>query len=123
MLILPLGTLLAFLFIFGIGLAFAAPLFRPVFKSSLALAGGACIVLAFAIIGFARLDPRIGLAALNANRCEYDFMMACELPVFVLALLSSKGCRWAFWLGWSINLGFALFAATIVIWLEFFWHW
>jgi hypothetical protein len=29
----------------------------------------------------------------------------------------------AFWLGWVLNLGLALYLAAIVIWLEFFWHW
>ena len=50
-------------------------------------------------------------------------MVACELPVLIFALISVKSFKWAFWLGWAINLLFATFVAVIVVWLEFFWHW
>ncbi len=88
-----------------------------------ALAGGAFTVLAVAIVGLAHSDPRIGQAAIEANRRQYLFVLACELPVFTLALISFRYFKWAFWLGWTINLIFALYLAVIVVWLEFFWHW
>jgi hypothetical protein len=40
--------------------------------------------------------------------------------VLVLALISLRHLRWAFWLGWGINLALALYLTVIAIWLEFF---
>jgi hypothetical protein len=40
-----------------------------------------------------------------------------------LALLSLRGQRKLFWVGWAIHAAFTVFVAVIVIWLEFFWHW
>jgi hypothetical protein len=114
---------LVIFFIFGIGLALLAPLLRRYHKASAALAVGAAAVLAVAIAGLVHQDPRIGEAAIAANRREYLFMLACELPVFILALLSFKYFKWAFWVGWAINLAFASYVTVIVVWLEFFWHW
>jgi hypothetical protein len=62
-------------------------------------------------------------AATEANIEEYFIILACELPVLVLALISFKYFKWAFWLGWAVNLLFAMFVAVIIVWLEFFWHW
>src|SRR5579864_4315657 len=100
-----------------------APFLRRYRKASLALACGAAAVLAVAAVGLVRVDPRIGEAAIAANRREYLFMVACDLPVLILALMSFKYFKWAFWLGWAINLAFAVYVAVIVVWLEFFWHW
>jgi hypothetical protein len=37
-------------------------------------------------------------------------------------LISQRYFKWAFWLGWVLNLGLALYLTVILIWLEFFWH-
>jgi hypothetical protein len=111
------------LLVLGIILMIAAPLLRRFGLRSPALAGGASAVLLVAIVGLIHVDPRIGQAALEANRKQYLFILACEFPVLVLALISFRYSKWAFWLGWSINLAFALYLTAIVIWLEFFWHW
>jgi hypothetical protein len=112
-----------FLFLIGIGLAVLAPFLRRYGKASLALACGAATVIAVAVVGLVHVDPRIGEAAIADNRREYLFMVACELPVLIFALISVKYLKWVFWLGWAINLLFAVFVAVIVVWLEFFWHW
>jgi hypothetical protein len=114
---------LTIIFFLGIGLMLVAPFLRRYHKESLALACGAAAVLSVAVVGLVHVDPRIGEAAIQSNRREYRFMLACELPVLVLALISFKYLRWAFWLGWTINVMFAIFVAVIVVWLEFFWHW
>lgn len=111
------------LLVLGIILMMAAPLLRRYRLRSPALAGGASAVLLVAVVGSVHVDPRIGQAAIEANRRQYLYVLACELPVLILALVSFKYFKWAFWLGWSINLVFALYLAAIVMWLEFFWHW
>ena len=110
-------------FFLGISLMIVAPFLRRYDKASLALADGALAVLAVAVIGLVHVDPRIGQSAIESNRKEYLFSLACELPVFILALISWKRFKWAFWLGWGINLAFSLLVLTIVVELEFFWHW
>jgi hypothetical protein len=114
---------LAIILALGVSLMLVAPLLRRYQLRSPALAGGALTVLAVVIVGLAYSDPRIGQAAIQANRRQYLFILACELPVLVLALLSFRYFKWPFWLGWTINLIFALYLAVIVVWLEFFWHW
>jgi hypothetical protein len=111
------------IFFLGISLMIVAPLPRRYGMASLSLAGGAFAVLAVAVIGLVHVDPRIGLAAIESNRREYLFCLACELPVFILALISWRRFKWAFWLGWGINVAFSLFILVIIVWLEFFWHW
>lgn len=111
------------IFFLGIGIALLSPLLRRWGKSSMALACGVGAVLTVAIIGLAHPDPRIGAAALDANRRQYLFVLACEMPVFILALISLKRSRWTFWLGWAIHSAFAACVAVIAVWLEFFWHW
>jgi hypothetical protein len=111
------------IFFLGIGLMLIAPLLRGQDRASPALAAGAFAVLAVAAIGLVRVDPRVGQAAIESNRKEYLFCVACELPVFVLALISWKRFKWAFWLGYGINAAFSIFVLVIVVWLEFFWHW
>jgi uncharacterized membrane protein len=101
----------------------AAPLLRRFQLRSPALVAGASAVIAVAIVGLVHADPRIGQAAIEANRRQYLFVLACEVPVLALALISLKRFQWPFWLGWAINLAFALLLAVVVIWLEFFWHW
>jgi hypothetical protein len=114
---------LAIILVLGISFMIVAPLLRRYHRASAALAAGASIVLGLAIVGLGHSDPRIGQAAIEANRRSYLAMLVCELPVLVLALISWKYFKWAFWLGWAINVLFALFLAIIVVWLEFFWHW
>jgi hypothetical protein len=111
------------IFFLGITVMIIAPLLRRFHKASAALAGGAFAVLAVAIFGLTHLDPRSGLAAIESNRKEYLFCLVCQLPVFLLALISWKKFTWAFWAGWGINLAFSLFVFWVVIELEFFWHW
>ncbi len=115
--------LLAIVLVLGVSLMIAAPLFRRYRLASPVLASGASMVLAFAIVGLAHSDPRIGQAAIEANRRQFLFVLACELPVFLLALISLRYFTWAFWLGWAINLAFALYLTVVAVWLEFFWHW
>ncbi|MGA7917611.1 MAG: hypothetical protein WCA00_20425 [Candidatus Acidiferrales bacterium] len=111
------------LLVLGVCLMLAAPLLRRYQLRSPAMVAGASAVVAVAVVGLAHQDPRIGQAAIEANRRQYLFLLACELPVLVLALISLRYFKWAFWLGWTINTIFALYLAVIVVWLEFFWHW
>jgi hypothetical protein len=105
------------------GLMLVAPLLRRFKMASLALGAGASAILALSLIGLAYPDPRNGRAAIESDRYLYLLFLACELPVLALALISSQYFKWAFWLGWVINLGLALYLTAILIWLEFFWHW
>ncbi len=111
------------IFFLGISLMIVAPLLRSNNKASPALAAGAFVVLAFSAIGLVHVDPRIGQAAIDQNRREYLFCLACALPVFLLALISWKRFKWAFWVGWGINVAFSLISLAVVIELVFFWHW
>ncbi len=101
----------------------AAPLLRRNNKASQALAAGAFAVLMFSVVGLVYMDPRIGQAAIHDNRREYLFFIACEAPVLILALISRKSFKWAFWTGWGINMAVSLFVLWVFIELEFFWHW
>ena len=111
------------IFFLGLSLMIVAPLLRRANMASPALAVGALAVIAVCIIGLVHVDPRIGLAAMESNRREYLFLLTCEVPVFLLALISWKRFKWAFWLGYGINVAVSIFVLVIVIWLEFFWHW
>ena len=115
--------LMIIIFFIGISLMIVAPLLRRYHKASLALAAGAFIVLAFSVIGLLHIDPRIGQGAIESNRKEYLFCSACELPVFLFALISWKRFKWAFWLGWGVNVAFSAIVLAVVIELTFFWHW
>jgi len=101
----------------------AAPLLRRYHLAPYALASGASAVIVLSIIGLKFEDPRIGRAAIESNRHFYYLFLAWQFPVLILALISLRYFKWAFWLGWAINLAFALYLTVIVIWLEFFWHW
>lgn len=111
------------IFFLGVALMILAPLLRRYRTAALALAAGAFAVLAVAIIGLLHVDPRIGQSAIESNRKEYLFCVACELPVFVLALISRKRFKWMFWLAYGINAAFSGLVLVIIVWLEFFWHW
>jgi hypothetical protein len=112
-----------FLFFLGLGLMIVAPLLRRHGKASLVLAGGSLAVLTFTVSGLVHVDSRIGQAAIESNRKECLFCLACQIPVFVLAVLSWKNFKWAFWTAWGINLAFSLIILAVVIELTFFWHW
>jgi hypothetical protein len=45
------------------------------------------------------------------------------VPVLILASISLRHFRYAFWLGWIVNLAFTLWLSVVLVWLEFFWHW
>jgi hypothetical protein len=92
-------------------------------KASSALVGGASIILALTFFGLIHPDARSGQAAIECNRRFYLVVLAVELPVFTLALISLRYFRYAFWLGWVANLIFTLWLAAVLVWLEFFWHW
>lgn len=111
------------LFFIGMSIMVVAPLLRRYNGASAVLAAGAFIVLSFSTIGLVHVDPRIGPSAIESNRKEYLFCLACELPVFILALISWKRFKWAFWVGWGINVAFSLIVLAVIIELTFFWHW
>jgi hypothetical protein len=114
---------LAILLLFGVGLMVASPMLRRYNRAPAALAAGALEVLAVCVLGLVRIDPRMGQAAIAANRRSYLMIVAWELPVLILALLSWRKSKWAFWLGWAINGAFTVFLIVITVWLEFFWRW
>jgi hypothetical protein len=105
------------------GITILAPLLRRFNKASLALASGAIAVLVFSVLGLVYNDPRNGQAAVDANRKEYLFFLASEIPVSLLALISWKRFKWAFWVGWGINVVLSLIVLAVIIEFEFFWHW
>jgi hypothetical protein len=111
------------IFFLGIGLMLVAPMLRRYGMASPVLAGGAFAVLVVAVIGLLHVDAKIGQGAMESNRKEYLFCFACVLPVFILALISRKHFKWAFWLGWGISAAFSLIVFAVIIELEFFWHW
>jgi hypothetical protein len=79
---------LAIFLVLGISLMIVAPLLRRYHKASAALTAGASIVLGLAIVGLMHSDPRIGQAAIEANRRSY---MAMLLEVFQVGLLAGMG--------------------------------
>src|SRR5438094_4963689 len=94
---------MVFVFVLGVVLGIlAAPLRRYGRASGMALAGGASVLLVLAAAGLAHTDAREGLATLEANRRQYLFVSACELPVLLLALVSLERRKKLFWLGWGI---------------------
>jgi hypothetical protein len=113
----------ALMFALGVALMLTAPLLRRYHKASLVLMTGASIVLALTTFELIHPDARIGQAAIESNRRFYLIVIAVELPVLILALISSWYFKYAFWLGWSVNLVFTLWLAVVLVWLEFFWHW
>ena len=115
---------MAFVFALGVVSGIVAALLRRYGRaSSMALAGGAGVLLVLAAAGLVHTDTREGLAAIEANRRQYLFVLACEVPVLVLALVSLERGKKLFWLGWGIHGAFTACVVAVVIWLEFFWHW
>jgi hypothetical protein len=88
------------------------------------LAAGAALLIVMAGVGLWLPDLREGLAAVEANRKEYRFVLTCEIPVLALGLVSLGWVKkLTFWTGWAIHAAFTAFVVAVVIWLEFFWHW
>jgi len=111
------------IFFLGIFAGIVSPLLRVRTKLGIVLAGGAAALTIFAAAGLMTADPREGLAAIEANRKEYLFVLACEVPVPILALVSLKRAKWVFWTGWGIHAAFTACVIAVVILLNFFWHW
>jgi hypothetical protein len=115
---------MAFVFVLGVVLGIVAVLLRRYGRASgMTLAGGASVLAILAVAGLVHTDAREGLATLGANRRQYLFVLASELPVLVLALVSLERRKKLFWLGWGIHTAFTSCVVAVVIWLEFFWHW
>src|SRR5258705_7352463 len=116
---------MVFVFVFGVVAAFAAPLLRRFGNApSVCLAVGAAVLVLFSVIGLTHLDLRQGLAAVDANRREDLFSLACELAVLALGLFSLPWLKKIlFCLGWGIHAAFTACVITAVIWLEFFLPW
>ena len=73
-------------FFLGILIGIAGPLLRRYGKfASGALAAGAATLVILAYSGLLRPDFREGLAAVEANRREYLFVLACEIPVLAFS--------------------------------------
>ena len=110
--------------IVGLALGALSPALRKHGRSAVAtLAGGAALVLMFAIANLAFQDERAGLAAVEANRRFALLIGSCELPAFVLAVLSARRLALPFWIGWGIHTALTILLIVLVIWAEFFWHW
>ena len=92
-------------------------------RDSYALVGGAVVVIALVLFGMAYPNSRQGQAAIEANHRFYLSVLACELPVLALGLISFRYFKYPFWLGWAVNVGFTLRLIAVLVWLEFFWHW
>jgi hypothetical protein len=113
-----------FAFVLGVLVGIVAPFLRRCGKAgAMTLACGAAILVVLAVLGVVHADPREGLATIEANRRQYLFVLACEIPVLVFALLSLQQLKKLFWLGWGIHSAFTACVITVVIWLEFSWHW
>jgi hypothetical protein len=115
----------AVLFIFVVSfVAVASPFLRRHGKAgSTVLAGGAAALVAIALVEMLHPDARAGLAANQADRRFYWIIFGCEVPVMALALISQRRFKKAFWVGWGIHMALAVWLATVVTWLQFFWHW
>lgn len=109
--------------VLGVSLIVLAPLLRHYRMASPALAIGALVIVVFASVMLARLDPRMGQGALESDRKFSLVFLAWNLPVVILALLSWRWSKWMFWVGWAIGLGFSVWITVVLMWLAFFWHW
>jgi hypothetical protein len=107
----------------GIALVWVAPILRRFGKASQTLVAGAFIVLSVVVFGLAFPDIKQGQAAVAANRRFYLAIVGSELPVLALGLISLRFFRYAFWIGWAINLILTLLLIALMIWLKFIWHW
>src|SRR5438132_13958460 len=107
-----------FVFVLGVVLGIVAALLRRYGRASdMALAGGASVLLVLAVAGLVHTNARQGLAAIEANRRQYLFVFACELPVLLLALVSLGRRKKPFWLVWCIYAAFTCCALAVLLWL------
>jgi hypothetical protein len=115
----------ALIFTGGMLLGVLAPLGRR--HRSLAPAAltvGTVLVLAYALFDLWHPDIRAGRAAVDSNRRFDLFTLACELPAALLASVAwARSQKLCFWLGWTLNVGYGVWFAVVLVWLEFFWHW
>src|SRR5882724_2085149 len=95
-------------FVFGVVAGIVSPFLRRYGSARcVCLATGATILVIFAVAGLTHPDPTQGLAAVDANRRQYLFVLACESPVLALALFSLRWLKQLlFWLGWGIHAAF-----------------
>jgi hypothetical protein len=117
---------MTFLFVLALIVGLLAPFLRRYDKPAVvSLAGAAAALALLALAGILFPDQRQGLAAIEANRRQYLFVLACEIPVLALALalISAQRLKKLFWLAWGIHAAFTACVLTVVIWLQFFWHW
>jgi hypothetical protein len=114
------GTILGL----GLVLGLLSPLFRRSNRlRAAALASGAGIVVALFALDLLHPDPRIGPAAIAANRGFDLFFLGFEGLALVLAVASLAKMRKVFWVGWAAHVALAAWMVVIYVWLEFFWHW
>jgi len=114
------------LFCLAMALGILSPLFRRknVRAHVMALASAAGIILLIAVFAFISASPAsLGAAANESNRLQAIAITICELPVLLLSLLSLRGSKALFWLGWAINALFSLYCGYFIVVLTFFWHW
>ena len=91
-----------FAFVLGVLVGIVAPFLRRCGKAgAMTLASGAAFLVVLAVLGVAHADPQEGLATIEANRRQYLFVLACEIPVLVFALLSLRQLKKAIlaWMG------------------------
>jgi hypothetical protein len=110
--------------ILGIAAGVITPVLRHYGRAAAAvLAIAAATLLAPSVADLVRPDARIGLAAIQSNR-RFDLMIiACELPVLALALISMKRFSKLYWVGYGLHAALTAWLGVVIIWLEFFWHW
>jgi len=108
-----------FFLVLAIGIA--APLFRSLRSRMLALCASFAIVL-MAYSYTVSSPEAVGGAASVANRRQALFIVACESLVLLFAAIASRR-KAMFWLGWASHVLLTVLCVTVVIWLEFFWHW
>jgi len=101
-----------------------APLLRRFGRvAAIALIVGAGTIVIASLGNYLFADPRWGAAAIESNRKFDRLNLACELSGVMLALVSLRGSRAAFWGAWGIHLGLVVWYGVIFVWLKFFWHW
>ena len=109
------------LFFIPLAIGCFTPLFRGSRGTVLALCAGAVIV----VMGYSyavSTTAAVGEAASVSNRHQAVYVIECEAAVLGLALLARRR-KSSFWVAWALHLMLTILCATVVIWLEFFWHW
>jgi hypothetical protein len=113
-----------FIFILGMTVGLISPILRRYGRAAaVILAIGAAVLLAPTVPHVLHPDPRIGRAAIEANRKFELLVIGCELPVLALALISLRRFNKLYWVGYGIHAALTAWLAVVFVWLEFFWHW